>query len=79
MVHTRCTYMDAMEFEHQRREDERWAGKQCKGGKDLFQGNASPTVPGVFKSEDQKQAPLLYTCPRLLQEKVCMKRWAESR
>jgi hypothetical protein len=47
-----------------------------KKGRSLFKGNASPTVPGAFELEDRKQALLLCACPRLLQEKVCTKRWA---
>jgi hypothetical protein len=36
MDRTQCTYMSSTEFKHQRREDERWAGKQCKGWRISF-------------------------------------------
>ncbi len=47
----------------------RWAGKPSKWRRSLFQGNVTPTVPGP-RSEDQEQAPLLCTCPRLFAGKM---------
>jgi hypothetical protein len=51
IVHTRCTYMGSMEFEHQRGEDERWAGKQQKWG-GSHSGQHIPNSTGVLESED---------------------------
>jgi hypothetical protein len=50
------------------------SGQGTKKWEVLFQGNASPTVPGVFQSKNQKQASLLCTRPRLGQRKRCARK-----